>query len=89
MNSVVFCFIRVTDILLKIWKVFKWICQLPLVALVIISIKFLFNLCLNILKKEEEQREDRKKKEKKANAVLKSSSRLLKELGKRFIEIER
>ena len=64
MNSVVFCFIRVTNILVKIWKVFKWICELPLVALVISSIKFLFNLCLSIPKKEEEQREDRKKKEK-------------------------
>ena len=53
------------------------------------ALSSLFNLCLSIAKKEEEERADRKKKEKAANAVLKSSSRLLKELGERLIEIER
>lgn len=68
---------------------FKWICKLPLVALVISSIKFLCNLSLNIPEKEEEERADRKKKKNPANAVLKSNNRLLKQLGERLVEIEK
>lgn len=82
MNWMVFCFIWVTDILVKIWKVIKWICKWPLIALGIGSIKFLFNFCLSIPEKEEEERGDKKKKVRKKNVALKSSSRLLKELGK-------
>ena len=88
-NSVVFCFIRLTDILVKMLKVFKWVCKLALADLVIKSTKFLLNIWLIIPEKEEEEQVDGRKKKKAASAVLKSSSRLLKEIGEWLVKVER
>ena len=89
MNFIVFYYIRATDIFVKIWKVLKWACKLPLIALVIAIVKLLFKFFLSIPEKEEEEREDKKKREKKTSFVLLSSSRLIKELGNRLLEAEK
>lgn len=51
--------------------------------------KCLFKFCFSTPKKEEEEREDKKKKEKKANVILLSNTRLLKELSKGFLVVEK
>ena len=89
LNMVVFIYMRVVDVFYHIWKLFKWMCGWPLFALMLGTMKCIYNFCVSILKKAEEERKKKEKKEKEANAVWKSSSRLFKEIGDRLAEAEK
>ena len=89
LNMMAFVYLRVADVFIRIWKFFKWICGWPLFALILSTMKCLYNFCVSIPKKAEEERKKKEKREREANAVWKSSSRLFKEIGDRLAEAEK
>ena len=89
LNMMAFVYLRVADVFIRIWKFFKWICGWPLFALILSTMKCLYNFCVSIPKKAEEERKKKEKRDREANAVWKSSSRFFKEIGDRLAEAEK
>ena len=80
LNMMAFVYLRVADVFIRIWKFFKWICGWPLFALILSTMKCIYNFCVSIPKRRKKNAKRKKKRDREANAVWKSSSRLLKRL---------
>ena len=73
--------------IVRMWKICKWICGLPLISVVIGFFKCVYSFFVSIPGKvEKEEKKEKERQEKKANAILGPSNRLFKELGERLAE---
>ena len=87
LNILAFIYLRVADVIVRLWKICKWICGLPLISVVIGFFKCIYSFFVSIPGKvEKEEKKEKERQEKKANAILGPSSRLFKELGERLAE---
>ena len=90
LNILAFIYLRVADVIIKLWKVCKWVCGLPLISVVTGFFTCMYSFFVSIPGKvEKQEKKERERKEKQANAILGPSSRLLKEIGKRLAEAEK
>ena len=89
LNMMAFVYLRVADVFVRVWKLFKWIFGWPSFALILRTLNCIYNFCVSILQKAEEERKQKEKKDNEANAVWKSSSRFFKEFGDRLTEAEK
>ena len=89
LNMIAFVYMRVADVFICIWKLFKWICGWPLFALILGILRCIYKFCVSIPQKVEEERKKKEKKDKEANAVWRSSSRFFKEFSNRLAEAKK
>ena len=89
LNMMAFVYLRVAVFFVRIWKLFKWICGWPLFALIVGTLRCIYNFWVSIPQKAEEERKKKEKKDKEANAVWQSSRRFFKEFGDRLAEAEK
>lgn len=89
--SILVClYLRVTDAIIRLWKVCKWIYLLPLMSVVIGFFKCVYSFCVSIPGKvEKEEKKEKDRQGKRANAILGLSSWLFKEFCERLAEPER
>ena len=62
LNILAFIYLRVADVIIRIWKVCKWICGLPLISVVVGFFKCMYSFCVSIpgkVEKEEKQEKER------------------------------
>ena len=85
---IAFVHMRVADVFIRIWKLFKWICGWPLFALILGILRRIYNFCVSIPQKAEEELKKKEKKDKEANAVWRSSTGFFKEFGNTLAEAE-
>ena len=88
LNMMAFVYLRVADVFACVWKLFKWICGWPLFALILGTLKCIYNFRVSIPQKAEEEHK-KEKKDKEANVVWRSSSRFFKEFGDRLAEAKK
>ena len=84
-----FIYLRVADIFVCIWKFCKWVWVCPLFALILGTVKGIYNFYVGIPQKAEKECKRKAKEEKETNAVWKSSSQLFKEIGDKLPEAEK
>ena len=89
LNMMAFMYLRVADVFVCIWKLFKWICGWPFFALILGTLRCIYNFCISIPQKAEEERKKKEKKDKEADAIWRSNSRFFKEFGDRLAEAEK
>ena len=88
-NMMAFVYLRVANVFVRVWNLLKWICGWLLFALILGTLKCIYNFCVSILQKAEEEHKKKEKKDKEANAVWRSSSWFFKELGDKLAEAEK
>ena len=84
-----FVYMQMANVFVRIWKFCKWVRGWPLFALMLGTVKYIYNFCVSIQQKAEEERKKKLKEEKESNALWKSSSRLFKTIGDRLAEAEK
>ena len=89
LNMMAFVYLRVADVFARVWKLFKWICGWPLFALILGTLKCIYNFYVSISEKAEEECKKKEKKDKEANVVWRSSIRFFKEFGDRLAKAEK
>ena len=90
LNILAFIYLRVADIIIKLCKICKWICGLPLISVIAGFFKCMYSFFVSIPEKvEKEEKKEKERKEKQANAVLGLSSWLLKEIDERLAEAKK
>ena len=90
LNIMALIYLQVDDVIMKLWKVYKWICRLPLISLIVSFFKYMYTFFVSIPGKvEKEEKKEKERKEKQANAILGPSSRLLKEISEVLAEAEK
>lgn len=90
LNILVSIYLRVANVIIRLWKICKWICGLPLTSVVIAFFKSMYFFCVSIPGKlEKGEKKEKERQDKRANAVLGPNSRLFKKLGEHLAEAER